>query len=170
MTTWSSLGCCLNLHLKWSSSGCCADCRTWRGPDDPDSSDEEWETDFSIRNGVSSDNPVERHNGIQMRSMMRHIYQHVDEEAETEDRLNEVMMSALEESDNILALNPKGGAGSMPRHDDYPTKDHGIEEGLHDNRNENNMGAGLDADAREQGSNEDRTHSFVDEHNNKPGA
>ena len=50
--------------------GCSPDCRTWRGLDDPDSSDEERENNFSRKNAVHSWNASERNSSLQMRQMM----------------------------------------------------------------------------------------------------
>ena len=93
-------------------------CRTWRGPDDPDSSDEEWETEFSKDNAGTSSKPLERDNGVQIRQMMQHIYQEVEAIAETEEQLDEATMNALEASDNIMGTNINGDATSSPNSGD----------------------------------------------------
>ena len=81
------------------------DCRTWRGPDDPNSSDEEWENDFSAKNKEAIQRGRERDSGLQMRQMMHDMYQQVEAFAQTEEQLNEETMNALEASDRILGVN-----------------------------------------------------------------
>ena len=99
------------------------ECRTSRGPDEPDSSDDEWETDYSRRMSSTSAVSPDRDNGLQMRQMMQHLYQQdVDAFADTEERLNEITMTALQRSDDIIGTNREedeqvsGGDGSeFPR-------------------------------------------------------
>ena len=89
-----------------------ADCRTWRGPDDPDSSDEEWEADFTNKILPPSSNTEQRDNDVQVRSMMQDIYQEVDAFITTEDTLNNITAAALETVDGITGLNDDYGEPS----------------------------------------------------------
>ena len=89
-------------------------CRTWRGPDEPDSSDEEWETEFSKDTAATSSEPPERDNGVQVRQMLQHMFQEVDAIAETEEQLDATTMDALEASDRIMGTNGNDD-GSFPQ-------------------------------------------------------
>ena len=51
------------------------ECRTWRRPQEADSSDEEWESEFSSRLTGSTSRPTLRDNGLEMQHMVREIYQ-----------------------------------------------------------------------------------------------
>ena len=81
------------------------DCRTWRGPLEPDSSDEEWERDSTEKIAQALRNTRERDNGLQMRDMLQDIYQQVEEAGATENALNEIAMTALQTSDDITSIN-----------------------------------------------------------------
>ena len=116
-TLHNGTGHCFNLdeverHLY--RHGRSPDCRTWRGPEDPDSSDEEWENQFTMQNAQASRRPRERDNGVQIRTMLQHIYQEVENIAETEERLDEAIMDALEASDNIINGDGEENAQSAP--------------------------------------------------------
>ena len=87
------------------------DCRTWGGPDNPDSSDEEWENDFSAKNKAASRREPERDNGLEMRQMMHDMYQQVEAFAQAEEQLNEETMNALDTSDHILGVNMEDAEG-----------------------------------------------------------
>ena len=101
--------------------GRAADCRTWRGPEDPDSSDEEWEADFTARNKAAARREQPRDSGVAVRDMVREIYQQVQEFAETEERVNEITMTALEDVDNITGIN----SDSVPMAHVPPCNDEG---------------------------------------------
>ena len=86
-----------------------AKCRVWRGPEDPDLSDDEWEQDFTAKLACGSQQlPLERDNGLQLRTMVQHLYQQVEEVAASEDHLNEITMTALQVVDNITGINQEG--------------------------------------------------------------
>ena len=82
-----------------------AECRTWRGPDDPDSSDEEWERDFTDTKYVPTSRSQQGENAVQVRSMMQHIFQEIDAFVDSEERLNNIAVAALEEADEIAGIN-----------------------------------------------------------------
>ncbi|KAG0560323.1 hypothetical protein KC19_10G171900 [Ceratodon purpureus] len=103
------------------------DCRTYRrGPEDPDSSDDEWEADFEAKIAESTrrdaaakiaaatHREVNRDSGVEVRRMVQHIHQQVEQSTETEERLNDIPISAMETVDNITGINTKqmdSGAG-----------------------------------------------------------
>lgn len=60
-----------------------SECRTWRGPDDPDSSDDEWEQDFTNQIQATTSHTQPRDNGVQVRTILQHMYQEVDASIET---------------------------------------------------------------------------------------
>ena len=80
-------------------------CRTWRGPEDPDSSDEEWKADFSTKIAASTRRRDKQDNGIEVRQMLQHMYQEVQHVAERENEINDITLSALETVDNITGIN-----------------------------------------------------------------
>ena len=108
------------------------DCRTWRGPDNPDSSDQEWENDFSAKNAEIVRRDREQDNGLQMRSMMQDMYQQVEAFAQTEDRLNKETMNALEASDHILRVNMEGAEGDATQEGQTSGHQDGVREEMQD--------------------------------------
>ena len=96
------------VHKHLIRYGRSSDCRAWRGPDDPDSSDEEWEEDYSRRGVQHNDGRQERDSGLQMRHMMRDIYQEVAAFTETEERIDDITRTALETVDNVTGTNDMG--------------------------------------------------------------
>ena len=81
------------------------ECRTWRGPEEPDSSDDEWEEQYSASISASAGRPDVRDSGLHMRQMMKHIYQQVDQFIESKEQIDNVTMSALQTADNITGMN-----------------------------------------------------------------
>ena len=82
-----------------------SECRTWRGPDEPDSSDEEWEQEYTNSIQELASRNQQKDNGVQVRTMMQHIFQEVDAFIDTEDKLNNIAVAALEEADEITGVN-----------------------------------------------------------------
>ena len=86
--------------------GLSPECRTSRGPQDPDSSDEEWKNDFNGQFEGSSSEATERDNGLAMRTMMQHMYQQVESFVETKEQLNDITLVApVDIVDNITGIN-----------------------------------------------------------------
>ena len=131
------------------------DCRFWHGPEDPDSSDEEWENHYTMQNKPSSSTPEVRDNGVQVREMLKHIFQEVEKIAETEEMLDETTMDALQASDNIINA---GGEGNPQCGDD---------DKLRSENEANNSRPGQYGDS----GNQDNTHSRTEVrivHHNRP--
>ena len=85
------------------------ECRIWRGPSTPDSSDEEWELHDSLPSVEHSHRIQERDSGLEMRQMMQDMYQQVRAFEETEERLDNITMEAMETVDNITGINTDWG-------------------------------------------------------------
>ena len=81
------------------------DCRTWRGPQEPDSSDDEWEQDYTAKIAQASTIIRERDNGLEMRNMLQEMYQQVEEAAAIEETINRIAMTAMQTSDDITGIN-----------------------------------------------------------------
>ena len=79
--------------------------RTSRGPQEPDSSDDEWEADAAAKVAAALRSDEKRDSGIQVRGMLQDMYQQVQEIEEAEEKINDITMSALEDSDNITGVN-----------------------------------------------------------------
>ena len=84
------------------------ECRVWRGPQDPDSSDDEWEADAASKLSAAIAREERRDSGLEMRRMVQHMYQQVQAFAESEERMNNITMSALNDSDDITGINREG--------------------------------------------------------------
>ena len=108
-------------------------CCTWRGPQDPDSFDEEWESDFTekIAKDVAENSDHDR--GLQMRQLMKEMYQQVDEVAERENQLNDIAMEALHTVDDITGINQ--GDIDLPTEQDMENA--GVEADLNTGRGTN---------------------------------
>ena len=110
------------------------ECRTSRYPEEPDSSDDEWEAAAAanIASASTSQGQQDRDSGVQVRQMVSDMLQQVQEFAETEERINDIAMNAMETVDNITGINvnqDQGEAGqsippeepsTTPRSDQVP--------------------------------------------------
>ena len=96
------------------------DFRVWRGPGDPDSSDEEWEANFWTPNGQQSedvDPEVDTHR------MVDDAFQRPEESAVLEDQVQEVLRDAFSLADGVHAKCMRDG-----KEDQDPTNDIGNDE------------------------------------------
>ena len=82
-----------------------SECWTWRGPGDPDSSNEEWEEEFFNQIRGNSNRTQNRDSGLEVKNMMRDLYQQVESFAETKERIDNITVDALEAADHITSVN-----------------------------------------------------------------
>ena len=85
------------------------DSRSWRGPSEPDSSDDEWEEDYTARMTGKNQRPQIHDSGVLVRNLMQDIFQEVQAFTAAEENIENITMSALESMDKITGLNDKGG-------------------------------------------------------------
>lgn len=91
--------------------------RVWRGPGDVDFSDEEWEA--ADAGPMNTTRPGKMDVGIQIRPMLQHKYQNVDDVLEVENQLNDIVMESLDTADKLLHTSDCGeGQSKFPPCDD----------------------------------------------------
>ena len=123
--------------------GCSKDCRTWRGPGNRDSSDEEWEAEYSARVLGQAHRPQDLDSGIEIRNMMQHINQQVQEFISTE-KILDITMGALDTMDQITGVNNDGGSERAGQPECSNAGEHGEERDAADGSNINANFGGSD--------------------------
>lgn len=81
------------------------ECRVWHGPTEPDSSDDEWESDFTHKMMSNASNEQGFDSGLQMRGLLSDMFQQIQDFTEQEEQLNDIAMQAMETVDEITRIN-----------------------------------------------------------------
>ena len=109
-------------HLRLN--GRASNCRVYRGPEDNDSSDDEWEAawhaTFSTASNVNSTAPD---SGLDVRGAVRDLFQQNSDIVDIEVQIDEITMVALEDSDAILQQNRHGDRIETPSSDTHDVQE-----------------------------------------------